>query len=44
MSSVVQIKQVSRRSALKRIAAAVFAGGVAAKMDPLDAQQVHEAV
>jgi len=44
MSSVVQIQDVSRRSALKRIAAAVFAGGVAARMDPLEAQHVHEAV
>ena len=44
MSSVIQIQDVSRRSALKRIAAAVFAGGVAARMDPLEAQHVHEAV
>ncbi len=44
MSNVVQIESVSRRSALKRIAAAVFAGGIAARMDPLEAQHVHQAV
>ena len=34
---------VSRREALRRIAAAVFAAGVAAEMSPADAQHVHAA-
>lgn len=41
MSNFVPLKHVSRRDALKRIAGAVFAAGVAAEMDPLAAQHVH---
>lgn len=44
MSNLTQIQPaVSRRDALKRIAAAVFAAGVAGEMNPLDAQHVHAA-
>ncbi|MBI1352837.1 MAG: hypothetical protein GC160_00720 [Acidobacteria bacterium] len=44
MSELTQIQPaVSRREALRRIAATVFAAGVAAEMNPADAQHVHAA-
>jgi len=44
MSELMQIQpMVSRRDALKRIAASVFAAGVLAEMNPADAQHVHAA-
>lgn len=44
MSELTQIQPaVSRRDALKRIAATVFAAGAAAEMTPADAQHVHAA-
>jgi len=41
MSDLIPTRHVSRRDALKRIAGAVFAAGLAAEMDPLAAQHVH---
>ena len=42
MSSLIPVRHVSRRDALKRIAATVFAAGLAAEMDPVAAQHVHQ--
>ncbi len=42
-SKLIEIEDVTRRSALRRIAAVVVAAGAAARMNPLDAQHVHEA-
>jgi len=41
MSSLITIEDVSRRDALRRIAGAVFAAGVAGEMSLVDAQHVH---
>jgi hypothetical protein len=43
MSKLIQIDGVSRRDALKRIAGALFAAGLAGEMNPADAQHVHAA-
>jgi len=41
MSSLITIEDLSRRDALRRIAGAVFAAGVAGEMSLVDAQHVH---
>lgn len=43
MSKLIPLEATTRRDALKRIAGALFAAGVAAEMNPLDAQHVHQA-
>ena len=43
MSSLVKIENVSRRDALKRIAGAFFAAGLAGEISTADAQHVHAA-
>ena len=43
MSNLIQIENVSRRDALRRIAGALFAAGLAGEMTQADAQHVHAA-
>ena len=43
MSKLIPIEPTTRRAALRRIAGALLAAGAAAEMNPLDAQQVHQA-